>query len=791
MADRRRYGYQRVYDAVVAYVVNPSTRWVDIFEFADAPVLMQQQLKPMLESLEGLLRDMHAATTLDEATSAIVRQLNKGTAADACSIYLVGGKDRIYELTASDGLESARNGRNPVPCEALVRLVGERREPLNVEDTSLHPRCQSASAAEAARLRAFLGAPIIQSRKVLGVLVLQRRQAEAFSENTVSVLVTVAAQLAGPLSDMVADSPIEQGADSSGSTYLQGLPGAPGTATGTMVAVSSSARLEAIPYREAGDPEAEERAFRTAVARVQEELQAGGARMAAALSSDERALFDAYVMLSGSETIVNDTVRRIREGYWAPGALRETIAAHARAFEDMNDPYLRSRANDIWDIGAHILARLQSDAREARRYPALCVLFGENVTVAEMADVPLDRLCGIVCSKGSGVSHTAILAHALGIPAVMGLRRLPPGHLDGREIIVDGHQGRVYIEPSPAVRDEYRRLARQEEALASAAKDLRHLPAETADGTRIGLYVNSGLLSDVPAALSSGAEGVGLYRTEFGFMVRTSFPSQEEQYRSYRRILLLFAPKPVGMRTLDIGGDKMLPYFSVAEDNPALGWRGIRVTLDHPEIFITQLRAMLRANAGLNNLSLLLPMVTRVAEVDEAMALLDRVHKELREERQPCARPRVGVMVETPAAACQVSMLARRVDFFSIGTNDLTQHLLVVDRHNPRVAELYDSLHPAVLRTIHRVVEEAHEWGRPVSVCGEMAGDPAAIVLFVGMGVDTLSASAADLPRAKQVVRALLKREAQELLRKALAMEDPAGVRSLVADVLANAGVAR
>jgi len=308
---------------------------------------------------------------------------------------------------------------------------------------------------------------------------------------------------------------------------------------------------------------------------------------------------------------------------------------------------------------------------------------------------------------------------------------------------------------------------------------------------RLPLYANIGLASDVIAAHDSGAEGVGLYRTEYPFLLREAFPLEGEQYQIYRDLLESFAGKPVTLRTLDVGGDKLLPYFSVREDNPSLGCRGIRFSLDHPEIFLIQLRAMLRANAGLNNLQVMFPMISTVGEVDEAIGLLAHAHRELVEEGQASAEPRVGVMIEVPSAVHLAAALAKRVDFLSVGTNDLTQYMLAVDRNNAEVTTPYDSMHPAVLTAIDYVVKAAHLQQKYVSVCGEMAGDPAGALLLLGMGVDTLSMSPAGLARVKLVIRSFTLQRARELLDAALCMEDGFAIHRLMNGSLREAGLTR
>ncbi|MDQ2697015.1 MAG: phosphoenolpyruvate--protein phosphotransferase [Pseudomonadota bacterium] len=746
----------------------------------------------MLDVLQRIIREVYSATHLEEALAIAVRRIKEAMRVDACSVLIADGEEGDYVLVATDGLNPQSVGRVRLRRhEGLTGLVGERQEPVNVEHAAEHPRYRYFPETGEERYHAFLGVPIIHYRKVLGVLVAHQRAARRFSADEEALLVTIAAQLAGAIHDGLRGGGVGQLLNGAtvASLARSGVAGAPGVAIGTVVLPSPFALLATVPDREVADPAAEEAAFREAVAAVQAELRESSRRLAGLLPPDAHAIFDIYVMLLGSERLIDDVIDRIRRGNWAPGALRDTIAEHAQVFEQMEDSYLRARAEDIRGIGQRLLSRLQVNAEAPRAWPARCVLVGEEITVAQVAEVPVERLAGIVCMRGSVLSHTAILARALGIPAVMGVGELPVQHLEGATVAVDGYQGQVFLRPAAAVLNEFRRLVQAEAELVAGLEPLRELPGETPDGVRIPLYANGGLLSDLEPALRRGAEGIGLFRTEFTFMVHESFPGEDEQHAVYRKVLEAFAPRPVTLRTLDIGGDKKLPYFPVAEDNALLGWRGIRVSLDHPEIFLTQLRAMLRANAGLGNLHVALPMVSRLKEVDDARALLARAGRELAEEGVATPPPAVGVVVEVPAAVYQIAALARRVDFLSIGTNDLTQYMLAVDRNNTRVSALYDSLHPAVIQAVQAVVQGARGGARTVGVCGEMAGDPAAVIMLLGMGVDTLSVPSPALSRVKWVLRSIPRRRAQELLRQALALEEPEQVRRLLNDALRRAGL--
>jgi len=746
----------------------------------------------LLDTLRRIIQEVNRAPDLSRALDVIVTRVKQSMAVDVCSVYLVDSEAQQYVMMATDGYNPSVVGHVRLNFgQGLVGEVVRREEPLNLDNASDHPSYIFSSQIGEEIYHGFLGVPIIQHRAVLGVLVVRQRERRRFAEQEETFLFTLGAQLAGAISHAEASGDIDRLLCETDEARfaLKGVSGTPGAAVGRAHVVYPLANLDAIPDRPVEDVDAEIAEFEAAIGAVERDMRMMSARMVDALPVEDIALFDALILMLRSENLVDRTIEGIRAGNWAQGALRKTISEHVSAFEKMEDPYLRERAGDIRDLGRRIIERLQSSQPVARTFAADTILVGEEVSASQLAEVPAGQLVGVVSARGSSASHVAILARALGIPAVMGIDDLPVARLDGQELVVDGYQARLFVRPSEAIRKEFKRLQREETELSNELQELVPLPAQTLDGVRVSLLANTGLLTDITPSLRSGAEGVGLYRTEVPFLVRDRFPGEEEQRRIYRQVLQAFAPAPVTVRTLDVGGDKMLPYFPVVEANPFLGWRGIRISLDHPEIFLAQVRAVLRADVGLNNLQLLLPMISNVGEIDGALGLIKRAYGELQEEGEQVAFPRIGVMIEVPSAVYQVPAMAQRVDFFSIGTNDLTQYLLAVDRNNAQVAELYDSLHPAVLRAIHQVVRAAHAAKRPVSVCGEMAGDPAAALLLLGMGIDSLSMSAASLLRVKWAVRTFSLAQMQDLLAEIDELEDGAAVRSLLHRSLEDAGL--
>jgi phosphotransferase system enzyme I (PtsP) len=488
-----------------------------------------------------------------------------------------------------------------------------------------------------------------------------------------------------------------------------------------------------------------------------------------------------------------EVITIIRQGDWAPGALRKVVQQYVGHFDKMDDAYLRERASDIRDLGTRILAYLQKSEGlgQVAEYHDDTILVSEELTPAMLGEIPTHNLRGLVSVKGSSNSHVAILARAMGIPTIMGVVDVPYAQLDGLELVVDGYRGRIYSQPSDQLREQYLNIYHEEQALNKDLECLRDEPAITKDGYRIPLWVNTGLITDALRSRDRGAEGVGLYRTEVPFMMKDRFPSEKEQTEIYRQQLETFAPNPVTMRTLDIGGDKSLPYFPIKEDNPFLGWRGIRVTLDHPELFLLQVKAMLKASLGLNNLRIMLPMITSVGEVDEALHLIYRAHAEAEEEGYKVEMPEVGVMIEVPAAVYQISDLGQRVDFLSVGSNDLTQYLLAVDRNNPRVADLYHSFHPAVLTALYKIAQDAKAINKPVSICGELAGNPAGAVILMAMGYEMLSMNASNLPKVKSVIRGVTLEWAQELLAEIMQLENAQVIAATVELALEKVGLGR
>ena len=749
----------------------------------------------MLDQLRSIVQAVNSARDLKSALELIVSRVSTALGTQVCSVYLFDADMGAHVLMASEGLKAESVGRVSLQTgEGLVGLVAKHAEPINLSDASKHPSFFYLQDTGEEEFNSFLGVPIIHHRAVLGVLVVQQRERRRFDEGEEAFLITLSAQLSAVIALAEATGAIE-GLSPSGQktadTVFPGVSGSSGVAMGKAVVVFPHADLNQIPQRPAKDIEHEVSFFKTCLEAVRKDINELYDKLAGQIPEEERQLFNVYARMLDDNALGNEVVARIREGIWAQGALAYVANEHVRSFEAMSDAYLRERAVDIKDLCSRVLFYLQAREPVEIEYQDDTILVSEELTPSMLAEAPKEKLKGLISVKGSGNSHVAILARTMGIPTVMGAVNLPYSQLEGRSLVVDGYRGEVITSPSAELRARYQEVLKEQDRLVAGLEVIKDEPCETTDGHRVKLWVNTGLMSDVMQSLDLGAEGIGLFRTEVPFLLSERFPSEQEQYQIYREQLQAFAPKLVTMRTLDVGGDKALSYFPIEEANPFLGWRGIRVTLDHPEIFMAQIRAMLRASEGLNNLQIMLPMISNVSEVEKAQELIKKAHRELTQEGVKVDCPAVGVMIELPAAVYQTAELARRVDFVSVGSNDLTQYLLAVDRNNPRVANLYSAFHPAVISALKQVVSLAKQEGKPVSICGEMAGDPGAALLLIAMGFDVLSMNASTLLKVKSVVRSVSMEVAKDLLEQVSELDDAQTIRSAIDMALYNAGVDR
>jgi phosphotransferase system enzyme I (PtsP) len=571
---------------------------------------------------------------------------------------------------------------------------------------------------------------------------------------------------------------------------LRGISGAPGVALGQVMFRRPKANLANVSLKKVYASQAQTELFRKALNRTKLDFSKLREQMTGLIPKESLDIFEIYMQLIDTGSITEEIEEKVNAGWCASSALKQVIEDYVLQFESLDDPYIRERAADIRDLGNRVLYNLLQDEPEESYMPDKLILLAEEVTASMIGELQHQNLLGIISCKGSNNSHAAILARALGIPAVMGVGNFPLERLDATEVILDGYSGEVLIEPSDSLKREYIHLIEEENALQEKVMSVAQLPAITPDGKSIELLLNAGLSAGFEFSLQSGAVGIGLYRTEIPFMDRSCFPSEQEQTQWYKEVLQVFERKPVVMRTLDIGGDKSLPYFPIEEDNPFLGWRGIRITLDHPEIFLVQIRAMLKANIGLGNLEIMLPMISGIGEVDDALRLIKQAYYEIcAEYDEKIIRPKVGIMIETPGVVYQLKELAQRVDFLSVGSNDLTQYLLAVDRNNSRVASIYDSFHPAVLRALKVIADEAQQYLVPLSLCGELASEPGGALMLMAMGYDKLSMNAHNIARIKWVIRHVEYQRAQRILNHCLSLASAAQVRSYLNEQLEKLGL--
>ncbi|WP_416307952.1 phosphoenolpyruvate--protein phosphotransferase [Neptunicella sp. SCSIO 80796] len=756
----------------------------------------------MLTTLKRIVQEVNQVIDFDDALTLLALRLKEATKVDCCSIYLANYEQQNFHLKATEGLSKSAIGKVTIGfSEGLIGLIGQREEPINIDDAHSHPRFKHYPEVKEEKYHAFLGTPIIHQRKVLGVITLQQKIRRHFSEDEEAFLVTLAAQIALEIVHAQARGALDLSDDAQRNKWqstLHGVPGSEGIAIGTGYVANRVSTLSNQALKQVNNPAEERALYREAVAQTRLEVQDMSDRMQSTLPEDVHAIFDMYLHLLDANSLGHEVEEKIDAGWSAVSGLKMVVEQYVHTFQNMNDSYMRERAVDVEDLGNKILAQMLQSQDSEQRLPERTILIAEEISASMLAEYPPQSLVGIVSMRGSQNSHAAIMARALGLPSVMGLTDVPVSMLSGQHLILDGYSGEIIVSPEANILAEYQQLASEELELFEHLQGLANLPSISKDDCEVKLLVNAGLSMELENTHSSDDDGVGLYRTEIPFMMRERFPSEKEQIELYRSMLMVDPQKSITMRTLDVGGDKPLPYLPINEENPFLGWRGIRLTLDHPEIFLVQVRAMLKASLGLSNLKIMLPMITSVNEVDEAFRLVRQAFFEVSEESQlsgeVLSMPQLGVMLEVPAVLYQIPQLASRVDFFSIGSNDLTQYLLAVDRNNARVSALYDSYHPAVLRALKFIIDQANAVNKPVTLCGEMAGEPGGALLLFGMGYRNLSMNRHNLLKVKWVVRSVSSDDAQALLDDVLTMSTPQEVRealNLKLEILGLGGLVR
>jgi phosphotransferase system enzyme I (PtsI) len=563
-----------------------------------------------------------------------------------------------------------------------------------------------------------------------------------------------------------------------GEKVFRGIPVSAGVCRGKVVVLQDSHHV-IVKRALADDAVAPEiKRFEQALVHTRQQITDIQHRVAATMSSTEADIFEAHLMMIEDRVLIDEVFKIIREQKTnADFAFQSAAGRYIAALEKVEDEYLRERAADLRDLSGRVLNNLLDvkDQFDLRHLIEPCILIAHDLSPSMTAQIDKKFVLGFVTGIGGKTSHTAILAHSLDIPAVVGVTGINEELKSGDYILLDGYSGTVVANPTDQTLFEYGQLAKAKASLGEKLHEIQHQPATTLDGRTIHLSANISSLNDIEAVKAHGAEGVGLFRTEFLFINSKSLPTEEEQYLVYREIAGALKPDPVIIRTLDLGGDKFASHLQIAQEmNPFLGWRAIRFCLAQPEMFRTQLRAILRASAE-GNVKMMYPMISGLDELLQANVLVEQCKTELREEKIPFnEQMEIGVMIEIPSAVLIANTLAQHVKFFSIGSNDLIQYTLAADRTNEKVSHLYEPTHPAIVHLIKMTVDAAHAHGIWAGVCGEVASDPVLAPLLLGLGVDELSTAPAAIDPVKYIIRRIKQTEASQLADFALASESPA-----------------
>ncbi len=705
------------------------------------------------------LRDAMAGTgSAQSKLDAIVRMIAADMVAEVCSCYLMRPGE-VLELFATEGLrpEAVHNTRLRVG-EGLVGVVAATALPLSLADAQSHPDFAYRPETGEEIYHSLLGVPLLRGGHVVGVLVVQNRTQRHYSEDDAETLQTVAmivAELAAT-SELIPPGALgEANWPMLRALRLEGVRLNGGLARGSAVLHEPRVVIKQIV---AEDPAAELRRVRAAIAAMRQAIDEMLAADDVAGGGEHRDVLEAYRMFAADGGWTRRIVEAVQSGLTAEAAVQKVQDDNRARMAQATDPYLRDRLADLEDLGNRLQQHLAGRSLTAAgaELPDEFVLFAREMGPAELLDYDRKRLKGLVLEEGAPTSHVAIIARALDIPVVGRVGNALVKVEAGDTVIVDGDEAQIVLRPGEDLMQAVsaRLEARAGERLRYAA--VRELPAETRDGARVSLNINAGLLLDLPHLDETGADGIGLFRTELLFMLRERLPNVTQQVQTYRRVLEQAGSRPVTFRTLDIGGDKLLPYMTSAHDeNPAMGWRAIRISLDRPALLRQQLRAMIQA-ASAQHLRIMFPMVADCAEFDQARAIFDlESARAANQGHEPPSRVEIGVMLEVPALFFELPQLLPKVDFVSVGTNDLVQFLYAADRNNPRLSDRYDSLSGPVLRLMRQLVAACDDHGVPLAICGEMAGEPLAALALIGIGLRSLSMSPAKVGPVKEMVRSV------------------------------------
>jgi phosphotransferase system enzyme I (PtsP) len=703
------------------------------------------------------LRDSMAGSgTAQERLDRIVRIVAAEMAAEVCSAYVMRAGE-VLELFATEGLrlEAVHRTRLRVG-EGLIGLIAATGRPLALADAQSHPGFVYRPETGEEIYHSLMGVPILRGGRVLGVLAVQNRSVRHYDEDEIEILQTIAMLVAELIAggDIVSPREIaESRITGSLPVRLVGIRLNPGLAIGPAVLHEPRPRIEQVV---AEDVTAEIERLRQAVAEMREAIDALVLASGGLGAGEHHDILEAYRMFAADRGWVARIADAIRSGLTAEAAVQKVRDETSQRMMQASDPYLRERLVDLEDLANRLHRHLSNRLPDTADLPREFILIARMLGPAELMDYSHQRIAGLVLEEGSPTAHVAIIARALDIPVVGRVENAAERIEPGDTVIVDGDHAQILIRPSEDVKQSTAANIEARSRRRVFYEALRTTPAESRDGVAVKLMLNAGLLIDLPQLAATGAEGVGLFRTELALMLRDAFPSVEEQTDFYRRVFEEAGPRPVVFRTFDIGGDKVLPYLARApEDNPAMGWRAVRIGLDRPAMLREQLRALIRAAQG-RPLYVKFPMIAELSEFERARALLhlelDRAEKE---GRRPPAAIKVGVMLEVPSLLWQLSGLCRRVDFLSVGTNDLVQFLFACDRGNPRLADRYDPLSAPMLTLLRQVVAAAAAASVPLSMCGEMAGNPLEAMVLIGLGFRNLSMAGAAIGPVKAMVRSL------------------------------------